>query len=139
MVRDLYSSIKELENQGHKVTIRGFIWIQGESDSTGPKMAIPYQSNLQKIVNHMRSSVSKNSKLPIVLGVDEQYPGVYINSIVNNHKSIAKNNTNILFTSMIGLEKHDVTHLTPKGMMPHGERIYEAMKCLLENPTCSSK
>jgi len=37
---------------------------------------------------------------------------------------------NIIFTSMIGLEKADGTHLTPKGLEEHGARLFAAYKIL---------
>jgi hypothetical protein len=33
MITKLTSAVLELENLGHTVNIRGFIWIQGESDA----------------------------------------------------------------------------------------------------------
>lgn len=49
MTEDLKSAIKKLEKQGFKVSLRGFIWIQGESDAGNENTARDYYLNL----NHL--------------------------------------------------------------------------------------
>ncbi|MEC3908463.1 sialate O-acetylesterase [Tamlana sp. 2201CG12-4] len=127
MIINLHAAIHQLESQGYKVLIRGFIWIQGESDADKPKNAKAYYKNLKQIVNHLRNRVLKNKSIPVILGVDEQHPWVVKHpKVVSAHKKIAKNVENVVFTSMIGLPKSDTTHLTPNGLILHGERIFKA-------------
>jgi Secretion system C-terminal sorting domain/F5/8 type C domain len=81
--------------------------------------------------------VVKDTDLPIILGVDEQHPWVVNQQeVLRSHHNIANGDSNILFTSMIGLPKADVTHLTPAGLVSHGEIIYNGMICLIENSLC---
>ena len=47
MVADLDTAITDLESQGHTVNIRGFIWIQGESDAETHALASAYETTLE--------------------------------------------------------------------------------------------
>ena len=133
MVADLDTAITDLESQGLTVIIKGLIWIQGESDAETHALASAYESGLLSIISDLRNHVVGNSTLPIILGVDEQHFWVVDQpAVLDAHKSIAKNDDQIKFTSMYGLPKADGTHLTPAGLMTHGEQIFEALKPLLE-------
>ncbi|MCP4882226.1 MAG: T9SS type A sorting domain-containing protein [Flavobacteriales bacterium] len=134
MVKKLNHSIEELISQGYKVNLKGLIWIQGESDAENSTFARAYESNLSKIITDFRKNVAKNIKLPIILGVDEQHVFIKKNpEVLLAQKNIAKNDPNIKFTSMIGLQKSDGTHLSPSGLIEHGEIIYNAMNDLVNN------
>ena len=127
MTHQLKRAIKLLKFQGHQVNIRAFIWIQGESDADTDKLAEAYYHNLRNMLHHFRHTIVKNPKLPILLGLDEQHPRVAIRpAVVEAQKKIAADDPNINFISMRGLEKSDVTHLTAKGVIAHGERLYNS-------------
>jgi hypothetical protein len=127
MTQQLKRAIELLKFQGHKVNIRAFIWIQGESDADTDKLAKAYYHNLRNMLNHFRRNIVKKPRLPILLGVDEQHPRVAIRpAVVAAQKKIAAEDSNISFTSMRGLEKSDVTHLTATGVIAHGERLYNS-------------
>ena len=133
MVADLDIAIAGLESQGHTVNIKGFIWIQGESDAETRAIASAYETSLLSIISDLRNRVVGNSTLPVILGVDEQhYMVVDQPAVLDAHKSIARNDDQIKFTSMYGLPKADGTHLTPAGLVTHGEQIFEALKPLLK-------
>lgn len=126
MVQQYKRAVQRLGVQGHEVNVRAFIWIQGESDADSDQLAKSYYHNLKNMLNHFRRVVVKNPKLPVLLGVDEQHPHVKQRPIiVDSQKKIAAEDPNIVFTSMMGLEKDDVTHLTAKGVIEHGRRLYD--------------
>ena len=132
LVTNLNAAITDLENQGHTVNVRGVIWIQGESDADNATHANAFQSRLSIIINDMRNNVVNNISLPIILGVDEQHSFVVSQpAVLNAHQEIAENDSNIKFTSMYGLPKADATHLTPAGLITHGEQIFETFTLLL--------
>lgn len=134
MVNDLKPAIKKLVEQGYEVNIRGFIWIQGESDAGDEAAAAAYQLNLQRMIDHLRKEVLHSPNLKIILGVDEQHAYVQKRSIVvEAQKKLANQDTNILYTSMYGLPKADATHLTPIGLVEHGKRIFSAFQLLNED------
>ncbi|WP_209331157.1 sialate O-acetylesterase [Lunatimonas salinarum] len=131
MSRDLVSAIEQLEGAGHQVTVRGFIWVQGESDAREEGSAQEFYANLKLLIQHLRSTV-RVLDLKVVLGVDEQHPSVQERPIVvDAQKKLAIEDPNVVFTSMLGLPKADATHLTPEGLSWHGERIYNAYVSLL--------
>lgn len=131
MVNDLNTAINKLIDQGYKVNIQGFIWIQGESDAGGEKTAITYQANLAQMLEHLRSDVLRTQDLKIILGVDEQHSFVQKRPVVvEAQKKLANQDTNILYSTMHGLPKADATHLTPNGLVEHGKRIFSAFQIL---------
>lgn len=126
MTEDLKSAIKKLEKQGFKVTLRGFIWIQGESDAGNENTARDYYLNLKRMIHDLRQNVLNEPNLKIILGVDEQHPFVKEHPVVlKAQQKLASEDTNIIFTSMVGLPKADATHLTPAGLVEHGKRIFK--------------
>ncbi|HFC91353.1 MAG TPA: hypothetical protein ENJ51_00925 [Leucothrix mucor] len=125
MTLQVKRAIKLLKFQGHTVNIRAFVWIQGESDADTDKLAKAYYHNLRNMLNHFRRNIVKQPNLPILLGLDEQHPRVVVRpAVIAAQKKIAAEDATIDFTSMRGLEKSDVTHLTAKGVIAHGERLY---------------
>ena len=128
MVKDLAIAVSTLEQAGVSVNIRGFIWIQGESDAENDKMALEFEDNLIRIIADLKE-VTNNNELKVILGVDDQHAWVSERPIVvEAQKNIAALDPNISFTSMIGLPKADATHLTPSGLVEHGKIISEAFK-----------
>jgi len=147
MVTALNTAITDLQNQGHTVTVKGFIWIQGESDSSSASAANAYFNNLTMLLNDLRNNVVGNPNLPVLLGVDEQFfniAGREFHQILNAHQDIALNDNTVKFTSMYGYPKADVTHLTPAGLISQGEDLFDAYQLLVsgqhpvENCTLSS-
>lgn len=140
MVADLNIAINELKTQGYTVKIKAFIWIQGESDSNSDAAANAYADNLNDIINDIRS-VTNNSSLPIILGVDEQYfdlEGHQQPAILNAHQALALSDDKIKFTSMYGYPKADITHLTPAGLIQHGKGIFDTYQVLVSGNKPSS-
>lgn len=134
MAKDLKAAIEDLERQNYKVVIRGFIWIQGESDAGDDFTANNYQKNLELLLDDLRKNVLYDDEFKIILGVDEQHGFVKKRPIVvEAQKNIANKDPNIVFTSMYGLPKADATHLTPEGLVQHGQRIFNAYKKLNKN------
>ncbi|MBI4826337.1 MAG: hypothetical protein HY807_07950 [Nitrospirae bacterium] len=133
MVSELSKAIALLEKEGYTVNVRAFIWIQGETDSKSKSFARWYEARFRLLINDLRINVLKNDKLPVILGIDEQYPAIKENpEVLEHHKAFARNNPFAVFTSMIGLEKADSTHLTPEGLEKHGGRLFDAAMKLVK-------
>lgn len=127
MIRELQHSIKLLQQQGHQVTIRSFTWIQGETDAGSDDLANRYYYNLCRLLHHFRHNIARNPRLPVILGVDEQHPLVKQRpQVVAAQQKLAAEDANTAYTSMLGLEKSDVTHLTANGVIQHGNRLFKA-------------
>ena len=129
MVKSLHIAINELEAQGHTVTPRAFVWIQGESDADNDQLATEYYWHLRKMLHHFRTNVIRNPQLPVILSVDEQHPRVQQHpQVVDAQLKLALEDPSITFVSMYGLEKSDVTHLTARGTIQQGRQIYNAYR-----------
>jgi hypothetical protein len=131
MVAELKKAVTLLQKQGHKVSFKALAWIQGESDAESKELADEYGNMLKLLIDHFRGKVAKEERLPIILGLDEQHSWVKaFPKVLEAQQQIAKEDQEIIFTSMIGLEKADPTHLTPKGLVEHGARLFAAYKML---------
>lgn len=133
MVSELSSAIALLEDEGYTVNVRAFIWIQGETDSKSKTYANWYAPRFNLLINDLKHNVLKNDHLPVILGIDEQYPSIKDNpGVLEHHKAFAKKTPFAVFTSMLGLEKADSTHLTPEALQKHGDRLSEAAMQLVK-------
>jgi hypothetical protein len=131
MVSNIKTAINELKTQGHTIKLRALVWIQGESDANSDELANEYYWHLKKMLHHLRNSVLHQPELPVILSVDEQHPRVQIRpQIVDAQLQLALEDSTITFVSMHGLEKSDVTHLTARGTIQQGKRIFKAFKRL---------
>jgi exodeoxyribonuclease III len=131
MVADLEKAVSKLKSQGFTVTVRGFIWIQGESDGDSDEHANAYYASLKRLIDNLRNEVLRIPNLKIILGVDEQHPYMVDRpAVLNAQKQMAREDENITFTSMYGLEKADATHLTPAALVKHGIRLFNAWSLL---------
>lgn len=130
MLLELGKAIKQLQADGHRPIIQSLVWIQGESDAQTKEMADEYEARLRRMIEHFREVVATDEDLPIILGVDEQHPWVAKRNpqIVEAQKRLAEEDDRIVFTSMIGLEKADSTHLTPSGLAAHGRLLFSAFQ-----------
>lgn len=129
MVVELRKAMALLEKDGHAVTVRAFVWIQGESDAETDEIAEKYFDNLNALIKDLKTNVFNDQRLPVILGVDEQHPWVKVRPlIVESQKRIAGSCPGVVFVSMIGLQKADTTHLTPAGLEAHGIRLFAAFE-----------
>lgn len=136
MVASLKAALSSLNAQGHVVKVRGFIWIQGESDAQTPAMAKAYKGRLRRLIDDVRNNVIGNPQLSVILGVDEQHPLVVKNpQVLEAQQQLADEIDNVVFTSMYGFEKADTTHLTPTGLKAQGKRLYLAASCHAFHPS----
>lgn len=132
MVNNLNLAILELELQGHTVTPRALVWIQGETDANDSQLSTEYYWHLKKLLHHLRTNVLHTPKLPVILSVDEQHPRVQLNpQVVDAQMKLANEDQTVKFMSMKGLEKSDVTHLTAKGTIKQGLRLYSTYRSSL--------
>jgi len=132
---ELQKAVSRLQRDGHVVKFRGFIWIQGESDAKTPEMALAYKQRLETLLSDLRTNATKEPQLKVILGVDEQHPFVRSNpQVVQAQQELASKEINTVFTSMVGLEKADTTHLTPKGLEEHGKRIFTTYHEMTKTP-----
>ncbi len=127
MIAELRKAIALLESQGHKIKIEALVWIQGESDAESEELAEGYGGRLKSLLDHFRTAVAGNEKLPVILGLDEQHAWVReFPRVLEAQQRLAREDPNISFTSMLGLEKADGAHLSPKGLEEHGARLFAA-------------
>lgn len=105
-------------------------WLQGESDAETEEMAVHYEARLRRILAHLRQLVGK-PRLPVILGVHEEHPWVLNQpAVVDAHKEIARDDPAAAFCSMLGLEQQEDSHLTPAGLVQHGEQLFKVYRSL---------
>jgi hypothetical protein len=129
MLTHLQQALQLLQNEGHTVHVGAFVWIQGESDSRGANRE-KYAAAFRSLVSSLEKATGETD-FPILLGIDEQHPATAAKpAILEHHQEYAKQHANAEFTSMLGLEKADATHLTPAGLIEHGKVLYSAYQKL---------
>lgn len=135
MAKLLTSAVDQLRKEGHSVTFQGFVWIQGESDAQTKELALAYEARLKAMIDDLRGRVVHTPEMPVILGVDEQHTWVVKNpEVVTAQQHLAQTLKRCLWTSLVGLPKADGTHLTPAGLVLHGERIFEAYRTVGNKP-----
>lgn len=143
MVAELARALANFEQAiGMPIRIRALVWIQGESDAENEEYAQAFQARLHAIINHFRAEVARDFLLPILLGLDEQHPYVVTHpQVISAQERIAATVPLIARSSMSGLPKADVSHLTPEGLSLHGERLGRAFLALQKtvHSTCQQK
>ena len=130
MVKEYKQALTLLQQEGYTVRPRAFIWIQGENDSENPYLAGRYYARLCSLVVDVRANMTGEPQLPVLLGVDEEFPLEDIKTVVEAQKKFADTDSFAVWTAMTGLEKADFTHLTPAGLEAHGKRLYDAFLLL---------
>lgn len=131
MVTQIKKAIALLKQQGHTVVPRAIIWIQGESDADSDQLANEYYWHLRKMLHHLRNSVLRLPNLPVILSVDEQHPHVQLRpQVVDAQLRLTMEDDHIAFVSMFDLEKSDVTHLTARGTIQQGQRLFNGLRQL---------
>jgi hypothetical protein len=127
MIATLNTALGRLRGQGYEIVFKAFVWIQGESDADGEALADGYGERLKRLICDFRRNVAGDHQLPIILGVDEQHAWIReFPKVLEAQQRLAREDPHILFTSMIGLEKADGTHLSPEGLKEHGARLFAA-------------
>ena len=132
MAKQLKAAIAILEKEGLDVKVRGFFWVQGESDAQTPQMAVAYHARLKTLVNDLRLKVLKEPKLPCLLGVDEKHEWVQKNpQVIEAQKKLAGELPCAVYCpSLNDLPKADSTHLTPESLVKQGEVLAAAWQKL---------
>lgn len=111
-------------------TLKGVIWLQGESDSS-PEKAAKYLSKLQALIQRLRL-VTKDPSLPFVAGELGQYRPEYQN--INKELALLPGQVaNTAIATSEGLtDKGDQTHFNSKSATEYGKRFAKKMKKLLK-------
>ena len=114
----VHLALNELTNAGHSYTIRGMIWHQGESDSSGSALA-NYETNMTQLIAAVRRDVGITN-LPFVVGE------VATNKVVELRAAqfrLSENIPYVGFASADALITVDGTHFTSDGVLILGQRF----------------
>ncbi len=118
-------ALRELEKKGHRYSVDGFYWMQGESDMTA-SAAPKYKTNLQKFIKAVRNKY-KNPKLKFVIG-RANYPSApakYRKMVRDAQSSVAKNTPNVSIVNTDDLKLVDYWHYGGKGQIELGKRFFK--------------
>lgn len=108
------------------VTVRAFIWVQGETDAKQKTSGPEYYASLKYIIDDFRSQVAFNDQLPVILGLDENNPFVIeYPEIQLAQQQLTHDLKKTFYCSMKGFPRADLTHLSPAGIELHGLRLFQ--------------
>jgi len=124
MKSELLSAIQQAQTVFNRdARLAGFMWLHGESDAGNIVMEMEYAWRFMQLIDDMRLTFGPDFR--IVLGIDEQHPDVRPGCfILQLFQALEMFDSRCAWVSMIGLEKADQSHLTPAGLIAHGERIF---------------
>lgn len=66
----VHTRLQELDEVAGKVHLGGFLWLQGESDSTNVTRALAYQTNLTDFIGYLRAEFSETDWWPTSLSYE---------------------------------------------------------------------
>eukprot|EP01121_Diplochlamys_sp_Union-15-3_P021058 TRINITY_DN8411_c0_g1_i1.p1 TRINITY_DN8411_c0_g1~~TRINITY_DN8411_c0_g1_i1.p1 ORF type:complete len:246 (-),score=52.32 TRINITY_DN8411_c0_g1_i1:47-748(-) len=127
MITFVKESIKQLEDNGHKVSIKGFFWMQGESDGNNATRSKAYEPNLKLLIQKVREDLSTPELIFVVGKI--KWPKAKKMSVVNQSiANVAKNVSNVRVVetadlAAIGGGNH---HFNAESLYKLGERMAES-------------
>ncbi len=138
---ELALAIADLESQGKTVNVRGFLWIQGESDSHNANLSNSfndYMFNLNFIINDIRNELQQ-PKLPIVLSANEIYSNIPndMPRITAIQRFIAANDPRIVYSTTAGLTGSG-NHFDESGVDVQGVRLFDDFSSIVQTPSQNS-
>lgn len=116
-------ALQQLRDQGASCTLRGLIWHQGESDTSG-SAALNYETNLTELIHSVRSDLGITN-LPFVVGEIATNKTEVVRQAQFN---VAQNVPFVGFASADGLTTVDGTHFTSDGVLILGQRFVNAVE-----------
>ncbi len=124
-IDSLDKAIVELEKK-YIVEIKGFIWVQGESDIDPLSRSLAYKERLLLILNHFRNHLDIPS-LPIVIGFNDFHSNMEgSRNVQKAQDSIVSENSYISYLGIGNLELDSGEwHLTANGLEDHGGLLYD--------------
>jgi len=126
-------SVELLVEQGYTVKIKGFFWMQGESDGGGNSQVVSsYKQNLSDLIHHVRNLVGE-PELPVVLG-KINWKKAKKQSVINAAmETVAKEGKNITWVDTSDLTKLPDDHFDGPALVSLGERMAESFIKTTEN------
>jgi len=121
-------AIAALEATGAKVNLRGFLWVQGYSDSLNENTANAYGTNLTQFISDVRSELSHSqaSSMPVLVVRNATFWETDFKDAVETGREYARDNDSIGKTDLVDttdLETRDANiHYTAEAYEEMGKR-----------------
>ena len=125
LIEQVTASIAELEAQGNTVNVEGFLWHQGESDSSNGLNS--YADNFGDLVDGVRDEFGDG--IPFVLAeLAQEREGAGTEAFNENLNNVVAAREGLSFVSSVGLTTpdDDLTHFDAAGQVELGQRFAAA-------------
>ena len=127
----LYPLLQELINTAKgtykdKVINWKFIWLQGETDAEHEEAATSYESNLEELLNQLKSDTSSDIKIAIGKLKESTYAD-YISNINEAYENIARKDQNVVLIDTTSLSLQDAYHYNEESLYKLGTMMFEAL------------
>lgn len=123
--QEINKGLQKLRNQGYTYTVKGFFWMQGESDMTA-LYAPNYENNLRNFITAIRNKFS-NQNLPFIIG-RANYPKAPVipRDVVRNAQvKVSDTVTNVDWVNTDDFTLYDsIVHYDASGELLLGKRFY---------------
>jgi len=129
MVEDVTDAMATLSQDCNPVIV-GFIWMQGESDTSNQSTAEAYEQNLTDFIQAVRTEFSVPN-LPFVIGQISDAPSLTYSAIVRQAQlNVSENVANTALVITTDLDFLDIVHYDTNGVIELGYRFANAMDAL---------
>jgi len=133
IARDLYNdAIEALESQGKKVNLRGFLWVQGSTDSANEDRSNLYGANMLQLMSDFRSEINNERArtMPFIIVRNAEFAEQTYWANVEAGKEYAQANDPVGRTVLVSTAdldtRGDNVHYTAEAFETMGERSAEA-------------
>jgi hypothetical protein len=130
MMAQVREALRDLENSGDRYVVKGFVWMQGEGDTTRREYAESYHENFSIVLARLRREL-EDPQLPVVIGRigdgSKNPKMVHTETVRRAQEAIAEEDPHIAWVDTDDLPLGDFVHYSSAGQLTLGERFATAM------------
>lgn len=106
-------------------SLKGILWMQGETDANKKELSDKYKANLKKLINGVRKEVGVEN-LPFLIGKIQAKKFLFLNNVLKAQEETAKEVPNTFWVNTDSLDLNsDNLHFSTKGQLELGKLFAE--------------
>jgi Carbohydrate esterase, sialic acid-specific acetylesterase len=130
MIDFIKDSLKQLQDQGFTPNLRGFFWLQGETDTGNKDVALNYGQNLKQFCHDVRADLHQPELSFFVTEINGAMPMIsdhskfFVDDVNNGMKSVASSDPRVIYIPIDDLKDHfgDDIHYSADQQILIGQR-----------------
>ena len=130
MMTQVKKALKALDEEGTRYRIGGFVWMQGEGDTTHQEYAEAYEQNMRTLLHKIRRDLNA-PQLPVVIGrIGDGHVNskmIYPEIVRMAQKDVADRDPWTTLVDTDDLPLGDSVHYDTRGLLELGKRFADAL------------